>query len=75
MREQYEKYYAVAGTKNYRWLESEMVRSLEKEHVIDVAYYEALAEDAKSAIEQYGYFDRFVSDDPDWPLDDDVLPF
>lgn len=59
-----DKYYAVTGTKGYRWLESEMVRSMNKEDCIDISYYEALVNDAVDAISKYGDFEWFVSDDP-----------
>ena len=58
------KYYAVAGTKGYRWLESEMVRTLGKEEDIDRSYYDKLCNDAVESISQYGDFEWFVSDDP-----------
>ncbi|MCG4877989.1 hypothetical protein L0N00_16290, partial [Eggerthella lenta] len=38
-RENEGKYYAAAGTKGYRWLESEMVKELNKEDDIDKNYY------------------------------------
>ena len=34
------KYYSATGTKGFRWLESEMVKSLGKESVIDRSYYD-----------------------------------
>lgn len=55
------RYDAVQGTKGYRWLESEMVKTLEKEATIDESYYEALAEKAKSAVAQYGDYEWFVA--------------
>ena len=64
-------YNAVPGTKGYRWLESEVVKELGKDQDIDISYYERLADDAKEAIEQYGSFERFVSDEPlNIPLED-----
>ena len=58
------KYDAVAGTKGYRWMESEMVRTLGKEGDIDTSYYDKLVNDAKDAIATYGDLEWFVSDDP-----------
>lgn len=79
LREKDGKYYAVTGTKGYRWMESEMVRILGKEADIDISYYENLAEEARKAVSKYGDFERFVSDAPyipyDFPPDDDDLPF
>lgn len=59
-----DKYYAVTGTKGYRWLESEMVKELGKEHDIDLSYYEKLVDAAENAISKYGDFNWFISDDP-----------
>lgn len=80
-RMQDDKYYALSGTKGYRWLESEMVESLGKENDIDENYYISLANDARAAIEEYGDFEKFVSGeiepDDDFmnvPVDEE-LPF
>lgn len=58
------KYDAVTGAKDYRWLESEMVKTLGKEKDIDKSYYEKLINDAIDAISTYGDYSWFVSDDP-----------
>lgn len=58
------KYNAATGTKGYRWLESEMVRELDKEEDIDRSYYDALVDGAVETITAYGDFEWFVSDDP-----------
>ena len=59
-----DKYYAAAGTDGYRWLESELVKTLGKEADIDKSYYIKLVDDARDAISLYGDFEQFVSDDP-----------
>lgn len=64
MREKDGKYYAATGTKGYRWLEAEMVKTLGKEDDIDRSYYAKLVDDAVAAISEYGDFEWFVSDDP-----------
>lgn len=64
LREQNGKYYAVTGTKGYRWLESEMVKELEKTGDIDRSYYDNLVNDAVETISKYGDFEWFVSDEP-----------
>lgn len=64
MREKDNKYYAATGTKGYRWLESEMVRELDKVDDIDRSYYDKLVNEAVDTISQYGDFEMFVSDDP-----------
>jgi hypothetical protein len=69
------KYSAATGSKGFRWLESEMVKTLGKEADIDKSYYNKLVDDAIETISQYGDFERFVSDEPlipDYPLDDDL---
>ena len=63
-REKDGKYYAATGSKGYRWLEAEMVSTLEKEADIDTSYYENLVSDAIGTIVAYGDFEWFVSDDP-----------
>ena len=54
-----DKYYAITGTKGYRWLESEEVKFLGKEDDIDIRYYDKLADEAKVTIENYGDFNKF----------------
>lgn len=62
-REKDGKYYAVTGSSNYRWLESEMVKILHKEFDIDEGYYRNLVDDAVETISKYGDFEMFVADD------------
>ena len=57
-----QKFNSVTGTKGYRWLESEIVKSLNKEDDIDMSYYENMAEEAKNTIEQFGSFEDFVKE-------------
>ena len=57
------KYYSATGTKGYRWLESEMVKILDKEACIDDGYYNELVDDAVMTISQYGDFEMFVAED------------
>lgn len=64
MREKDGKFYAATGTKGYRWLESEMVKELNKEKDINVSYYESLVDDAKKDIDKFGDFNWFVSEEP-----------
>ena len=63
-REKDGKYFAVTGTKGYRWLESEYVRSMGMEDAIDTSYYDSLCESAIADINGYGNYEWFVSDDP-----------
>ena len=78
------KYVSATGAKGYRWLESEMVRELEKEDSIDRSYYDKLVDDAVDTISKYGDFYQFsegeVDDVPPWtapdePYDEAALPF
>lgn len=64
MREKDGKYYAATGSKGYRWLESEMVKELNKEDDIDRSYYDNLVTEAAKTITTYGDLEWFVSDDP-----------
>jgi hypothetical protein len=53
-------YYAVQGTKGYRFLESEMVKNLGKEKDINESYFLELANDAINHIAEFGDYDEFV---------------
>jgi hypothetical protein len=55
------KYYALGGTKGYRWMESEMVRNLHLEDKIDKSYYTKLVNDAVATISKFGDFDMFIN--------------
>lgn len=61
LREKDGKYYAVSGTKGYRWLQSEVVQLLLKEDDIDLEYYRKLSSDAIEHINKFVNFDIFVS--------------
>jgi len=58
-----DKYYAITGTKGYRWLEAELVKSLGKEENIDLDYYNKMVDDAIKHISEFGDFEWFVSKD------------
>ena len=53
-------YAAATGSKGYRWLESELVKTLGKEADIDRNYYAALVDGAAEAIAQYGDLEQFL---------------
>lgn len=59
-----DKYGSVTGAKGYRWMDAEMVKNSDMGDAIDISYFEKLADEAKSKIEEYGYFDYFVSPTP-----------
>jgi hypothetical protein len=54
------KYYAAAGTKGYRWLESEVVQNNHKEDSIDKSYFAAMVDEAICTIQEYGDIETFV---------------
>lgn len=58
------KYYAAADSTGYRWLESEVVRQLNKEKDVDKSFYDNLVNEAVETISKYGDFEWFVSDTP-----------
>ena len=58
------KYDSATGAKGYRWLESEMVKTLGKQDSIDKTYYSKLVDAAVDTISKYGDFEWFVSNDP-----------
>jgi hypothetical protein len=55
-----EKYYAVTGTKGYKWIDAEIARSI-SDLKIDMSYFEKLKDEAIKTIEVFGSFDDFVS--------------
>lgn len=60
LRDQNGKYYAVTGTKGYRWLESETVKNAGKEADIDDSYYRKLVDDAITTISKFGDVEQFI---------------
>lgn len=71
-REKDGKYAAVAGTKGYRWMESDAVEASGSQPYIDMSYYDGLVEEAREAIrlysaeqdEKHGVKDWFFTDVP-----------
>lgn len=60
------KYDSATGSKGYRWLEAETVKTLGKEDDIDRTYYDALVDKAVDTISQYGDFEWFTLDDEEF---------
>ena len=54
------RYSATTGSKGYRWMESELVKNLGLESMIDKTYYEKKALAAKKAISEYCKFEDFI---------------
>lgn len=62
LREKDGKYYAATGTKGYRWMESEILKSYDNwQDMIDMSYYTAMVDEAVRTISQYGDFEWFAS--------------
>ena len=59
-----EKYHAVTGTKGYRWMESHMVKELNKEDDIDISYYDRMVEQAITTINEHGDYDYLMGVTP-----------
>jgi hypothetical protein len=57
-----DKYYAVAGTKGYTWIEAEIAQST-PDLKIDMSYFEKLKTDAIKTIEAFGSFQDLVRRD------------
>ena len=55
------KYASATGAKGYRWLEADMVKTLDKVKDIDQSYYIAMVDKAIEAINEYGDFEMFVA--------------
>lgn len=58
-----DKAYAVAGTKGFLWMEARMAEALNVEGLIDMDYYDGLAEDAITTIDKFTGFGAFIRDD------------
>lgn len=74
------KNYAAPGSTGYRWLESEMVKDMDKIDSIDRSFYNKLIDEAVDEISKYGDFEWFVSDEPADILNsgltqDEAMPF
>ena len=63
VREKDGKFYAATGSKGYRWREGESLVNADRMDMIDMGYFEALAETAKSAVSEYGNFEEFCRED------------
>ena len=47
------KYYSAPNSKGFRWMESEMVTTLDKEGDIEKDFFEGLVDEAVANIEKY----------------------
>lgn len=62
LREKDGKFYAATGSKGYYWMESEMVKGLQKENDVDISFFEKLATQAKKEINKHVNYDEFVKE-------------
>jgi len=63
-RKKEDKYYAVTGSKGYRWLEAETIKVLGKERDINRTYYNNLVNEAKETLLKFGDLEWFMSSEP-----------
>jgi hypothetical protein len=56
-----DRFFAVAGTKGYKWIDAEIARSMPNLK-IDMSYFEKLKDDAIKTIEKFGSFEEFVNE-------------
>ena len=64
LREKDGKYSFAGGTKGYRWMEAEVLRTIGTDEAmrrINKKYYAALVDDAVATISEYGDFETFAS--------------
>lgn len=58
-----DRYYAVTGTKGYKWIDAEIAKTM-PDLKIDISYFEKLKDEAIKTIEQFGSFVDFVDPVP-----------
>ena len=61
VRDNHGKMDAVVGTKGYRWLESEVLRTSSGADDVDRSYYAKMVDDAVASISEYCDFEAFVA--------------
>lgn len=57
-----DKYFAVTGTKGYRWIEAEIAKAQDPNDLeIDLSFFNRLETEAIKTIEQFGPFSEFIN--------------
>jgi len=56
-----DSYYAVSGSKGFRWLERDMVRTLNKEEDVDKLYHKAVIDSAVDHLSEFGDVGWFLT--------------
>ena len=69
------KYYSAPGTKGYRWLESSTIANGQADDIIDMRYFDELADEAIAEIDKYGDFYSFISDDAPLEINSNIETF
>lgn len=59
LRKKDDKYYAAVGTKGYRWMEADVLKTLGREGDVDHGYHRSLVDKAISTIAKFGDFEQF----------------
>ena len=61
LREKEGKFHSATGAKGYRWLSSEVVKTMNKENDIDLSYFNVLVDEAIDKINTYCDLEEFVN--------------
>ena len=61
LREKEGKYHSATGAKGYRWLSSEVVKTMNKENDIDLSYFNVLVDEALEKINTFCDFEEFIN--------------
>ena len=62
VREKDGKYYAATGSKGYRWMEGESLMNADRMDLVDMTYFDSLAQTAIDAVSAYGDFNEFIDE-------------
>jgi hypothetical protein len=64
-REKDGKFSAATGSKGYRWREGETLIGADRMDMIDMGYFQGLAQAAVEAVAKYGNFEEFAQEPPE----------
>lgn len=67
-----QKFDSASGAKGYRWMESEMVKSLNLTDQIDRSYYDKQVDAVVEEMKKFGDVEQFISDDKTEPRTEDL---
>ena len=63
LRKRDDNFYAITGTKGYRWLQADLVKTLERFGDIDTTYHAKLVDSAAAHISEFGDIEWFLAVD------------